>query len=52
MTLARVAIAGPPSAVIAVAAGILLFRFKVGSTWLVLAGALAGLAARALGIAG
>jgi chromate transporter len=50
-TLARVAIAGPASAAIAVAAAILLLRFKVGSSWLVLAGALAGLAARALGVA-
>jgi len=35
--------------VIAVAAAVLLFRFKVSSTWLVLGGALAGLVASALG---
>jgi chromate transporter len=49
-TLARAAFHGPASAVIGVAAAVLLFRFKVSSTWLVLAGALAGLAAAALGL--
>ena len=48
-TLARAAIRDLASAVIAVAAAVLLFRFKVSSTWLVLGGALAGLVASALG---
>jgi chromate transporter len=50
VTLARAAVAGPTSALIAVAAAVLLFRFKVGSTWLVLGGALVGLAASAIGV--
>jgi chromate transporter len=50
LTLARAAVVSPASAVIAVVAAILLLRFKVGSSWLVLGGALAGLAAHALGL--
>jgi chromate transporter len=50
VTIARAAVAGPTSGLIAVAAAVLLFRFKVGSTWLVLGGALVGLAAAAIGV--
>jgi chromate transporter len=51
LTLARAAVVGPASAVIGVVAAILLFRFKVGSSWLVLGGALAGLVGHAVGLA-
>ena len=42
--LARAAIVDVPTAMLALAAAVLLIRFRVGSAWLVVAGALAGLA--------
>ncbi len=42
--LARAAIVDVPTAALALAAAVLLIRFRVGSAWLVAAGALAGLA--------
>ena len=44
------AITGPFTVALAVASAVALIRFKVNSAWLVLAGALAGLAATALGM--
>jgi chromate transporter len=46
--LARVAVVDLPTALFAVAAAVLLIRFKVSTTWLILGGAAAGLAMRAL----
>lgn len=46
------AIVSPFTAALAVAGAVALIRFKVNSAWLVLAGALAGLAAMALGMTG
>jgi len=48
--LGRAAISGVTTALIGLAAAALLLRFKVNSTWLVLGGAAAGLAAHALGL--
>jgi chromate transporter len=41
--LGRVAVSDAATAVIALVSGILLFRFRLNSSWLVLGGALAGL---------
>ena len=41
--LARAAIVDLPTLLLALAAGFLLFRYKINSAWLVLAGGLAGL---------
>jgi chromate transporter len=49
--LGRAAIVDWPSALLGLLSAALLLRFKLNSTWLVLGGAAAGLAARALGIA-
>jgi chromate transporter len=46
--LAHAAVVDVPSALLAVASAVLLLRFKVGSMWLVLGGALAGAAVQAL----
>src|SRR5918998_939014 len=46
--LGRDAIVDPLTAIIAIAAAVLLIRFRVNSTWLVLAGAIVGLAANQL----
>jgi chromate transporter len=46
--LGREAIVDPLTAFIAIAAGLLLIRFRVNSAWLVLAGAIVGLAANQL----
>ncbi len=48
--LARSYLADPPGLAIALVAAILLFRFGVGSTWLVLLGAAAGAAVMWLGL--
>ncbi|WP_394838717.1 chromate efflux transporter [Pendulispora rubella] len=47
--LARSALVDAVTAILAVAGAVLLVRFKVNTTWLVLGGALAGVAVRALG---
>ncbi|MFN2555864.1 MAG: chromate efflux transporter [Nitriliruptorales bacterium] len=44
------AIIDPPTALLAVAAGVVLWRTRLNSAWLVLAGALAGLAANLAGV--
>jgi hypothetical protein len=43
VALARVAVTGPATALVALASLALLLRFRVGSTWLVLGGAALGL---------
>ncbi|MGZ6125016.1 MAG: chromate efflux transporter [Myxococcales bacterium] len=45
LSLARAAIVDVPTAALALAAAVLLVRFRINSAWLVLGGALAGLAA-------
>ena len=40
--LARAAVVDPPAALIAAATGVLLFRWRPNSTWLILGGAAAG----------
>jgi chromate transporter len=50
LALGRAAVVDWPTAVLAVAAAVLLLRWKVSSTWLVLGGAAVGLAAHALGL--
>ncbi len=47
--LGRAALVDIPTIAIAMASGVLLWRFRVNSAWLVLGGALAGLAVSALG---
>ncbi len=47
--LGRAALVDIPTIAIAIASGVLLWRFHVNSAWLVLGGALAGLAVSALG---
>jgi chromate transporter len=47
----RAAIVDLPTALLALASGVLLVLFKINSTWLVLAGALAGWLVRAAGLA-
>jgi chromate transporter len=49
-TLARAAIVDWKTGLLAAASAVLLIRYRVGSTWLVLGGAAAGLALRALGV--
>jgi len=49
--LGRAAVVDVPTALIGLSGAVLLLRFKTSSTWLVLGGALAGLAAHALGLA-
>jgi chromate transporter len=49
--LGRAAIVDLPTALLGLCAAVLLLRFKANSTWLVLGGALIGLAARGLGLA-
>ena len=46
--LGREAIIDPLTAIIAISAALLLIRFRVNSAWLVLAGAIVGLAANQL----
>jgi chromate transporter len=46
--LGRDAIVDPLTATIAIAAAVLLIRFRVNSTWLILAGAIVGLAVNQL----
>ena len=46
---ARAAIVNAPGIILAAVAAVLVFRYKTNSTWLVLGGALAGIALRALG---
>jgi chromate transporter len=48
--LGRAAIVDVPTALLGLAAAVLLLRFKANSTWLVLGSALIGLAAHALGL--
>lgn len=48
--LARAALVDVVSLVLALVSAILLFRWRVNSAWLVLGGALLGLAAPALGV--
>jgi chromate transporter len=50
--LGRAAVVDWPTALLAGGAAVLLLRWRVNSTWLVLGGAAAGLAAHALGVAG
>ncbi len=50
--LARAAIVDVPTAVLALFGAVALLRFKLNATWLVLAGAAAGLLARAVSAAG
>ena len=47
--LGRASLVDPLTILLAVAAGLLLFRYKVNSTWLIAGGALAGLARSLLG---
>jgi chromate transporter len=49
--LARAAVVDGLTALLALVAAVLLIRWRVNSTWLVLGGAAAGIAARALGVA-
>jgi chromate transporter len=44
-----VALVDVPAAVLAVVSAVLLLRFKVSATWLVIGGALAGLALKTAG---
>ena len=46
---ARAALLSVPAIALAVASAVLVFRYKVNSTWLVLGGALAGILLRSLG---
>ncbi len=46
---ARAALVNVPATALAVVSGVLVFRYKVNSTWLVLGGALIGVALRLLG---
>jgi chromate transporter len=46
---ARAAIVNTPAIILAAVAAVLVFRYKTNSTWLVLGGAVAGIALRALG---
>lgn len=48
LTLGRAALLDAPTVILAVVAALLLIRFKVNSAWLVIGGAAAGLAVRAL----
>ncbi len=49
LQLARASLVDPLTLLLALAAGLLLFRYKVNSTWLIAAGALVGLASSLLG---
>ncbi len=49
--LARAALVDAPTVALAIAASVLLVRFRLNSTWLVLAGAASGWASHALGLA-
>ncbi|HSN99880.1 MAG TPA: chromate efflux transporter [Candidatus Nanopelagicales bacterium] len=52
LQLARAAVLDAPTLVLCIASGVLLIRYKVSSTWLVLGGAAAGWAVHAAGFAG
>jgi chromate transporter len=49
--LGRAAVVDLPTGLFGAISAVLLFRFKVNSTWLILAGASAGVAAHLLGLA-
>lgn len=46
----RAALVNVPAVILAVLSGVLVFRYKINSTWLVLGGAAAGMALRLLGL--
>ena len=50
--IAGAALVDVPTVVLGLASAVVLLRFRIGSSWLVLGGALAGLALHALGLAG
>ena len=49
LELLRSAVVDVPTALVAVASGVLLIRFRVDTTWLILGGALAGLLLHGVG---
>jgi chromate transporter len=50
--LGRAALATPFALVIALLSALLLFRYKINTTWIILGGALLGLLAYLLGLSG
>jgi len=50
LQLGRAALVDVPTILVALAAAVLLFRFKVNATWLIVGGAVVGLILSAVGV--